>query len=132
MHLIVCQDDRNGMAFNGRRLSRDQAVIAAVLRESAGHRLLAAPYSAALFSGGTAELRDDYPTAAGPEDFCFDEREDPAPFAGRITAVTVYRWNRHYPSDLRFRLELSGWRRMVTEEFPGSSHEKITREVYVP
>ena len=30
MHLNVCLDDRNGMAFNGRRLSRDQAVIAAV------------------------------------------------------------------------------------------------------
>jgi hypothetical protein len=45
----------------------------------------------------------------------------------------VYRWNRRYPGDVFFDLDVSAapWRCVETEEFVGSSHEKITKEVYV-
>ena len=36
MEVIVCVDDHNGMLFNHRRQSRDQAVIADMWKESKG------------------------------------------------------------------------------------------------
>ena len=44
--------------------------------------------------------------------------------------VVLYHWNRTYPSDRRFPLPLAGWTLARREEFSGSSHEKITKEVY--
>ena len=39
MIVITCVDQKNGLAFNGRRQSRDRMVAADILRESAGRRL---------------------------------------------------------------------------------------------
>ena len=50
-----------------------------------------------------------------------------------IEKIILYRWNRKYPADFRFdiNLEDSEWKLAETREFTGSSHEKITEEVYV-
>ena len=42
----------------------------------------------------------------------------------------VFWWNRHYPPDRKFDLDLSKWNKVSEEEFAGYSHEKITKEVY--
>jgi len=44
----------------------------------------------------------------------------------------LFRWNRIYPSDVKFpiKLDQGQWHRVSTEDFLGSSHEKITMEVY--
>ena len=46
--------------------------------------------------------------------------------------IVIYRWNRHYPSDIRWEPDLiaMGFVLKETAEFPGTSHDKITREVY--
>ena len=49
----------------------------------------------------------------------------------RIQEIYLYRWNRDYPADVYFPVDLSGWNCVETKEFAGSSHEKITRERYV-
>ena len=49
MIVIVCVDQRNGLAFNGRRQSRDRMVAADILKESAGRRLWMTPSSLRLF-----------------------------------------------------------------------------------
>ena len=53
-------------------------------------------------------------------------------YLSKIEKVAVYRWNRLYPSDLRLDLEtlLRGRHMISRREFPGSSHERITEEVY--
>ena len=68
--------------------------------------------------------------AAG--EFCFVEDQDITPYAARIEKIILFRWNRTYPADVYFNMELlsSGWILKETEEFEGSSHEKITEEVY--
>ena len=44
----------------------------------------------------------------------------------------MFRWNRDYPADTYFDLSLeSGWTRTETSEFAGSSHETITKEIYI-
>jgi hypothetical protein len=136
MHLIVCVDERAGMSFGGRRQSRDRILCEDVLADvrQSGARLYLSPYSAPLFEGAEQDIlcvSETYLTDAGAEDFCFCEREAIAPHAARVDAVTVYRWNRHYPSDRKLDLDLSAYKLYTNTEFAGSSHEKITKEVYV-
>ena len=53
-------------------------------------------------------------------------------FEDEIRTVILYQWNRRYPADRYFPLELTdgSWELQRTEELKGSSHEKITKEVY--
>lgn len=44
--------------------------------------------------------------------------------------LIVYRWNRTYPADLFLTLPLEQWTLVRQEEFAGSSHQNITKEVY--
>ena len=69
---------------------------------------------------------------AGPGEPCFVEDRSVAPFAGRVERVVLYRWDRAYPADLYWDLSLEGWTLARREEFPGFSHEIITKEVYIP
>ena len=48
-----------------------------------------------------------------------------------VEEIIVYKWNRLYPADTYFNIDLTGWRLAETLDFEGSSHEKITREIYV-
>jgi hypothetical protein len=54
------------------------------------------------------------------------------PYIDRISAVTVYNWNRVYPRDLVFDIDLEkeGFSLMSSREFQGYSHENIRKEVY--
>ena len=49
----------------------------------------------------------------------------------QIEELILFHWNRTYPADLCCTLDLSEWKQKTTEEFAGSSHEKITQEWYV-
>ena len=133
MHIIVCVDDRFGMRFGGRRQSRDRLVTEDILRRLEGRTLRIAPCSQALFGEGDAVVSERLLEDAAEDDVCFVEDRSPAPFAKSIRSCTLYRWNRHYPADLHFDLDLAatGFRFSEAEDFAGFSHEKITREVYV-
>ncbi len=133
MYIIVCVDDRNGLLFNKRRLSSDSAVCRHIAQQAAGKRLWMDPYSAPLFDGADILADPDFLAKAQPGDICFVERGDITPYATAIEGVTLYRWNRAYPSDTKFPLHLfeGRWTLAHSEEFPGHSHEKITQEQYV-
>ena len=130
MRLIVCLDDKNGMAFNHRRQSRDRIVIAKIEELVKGSTLYFSSYSAKLFPSGDFEPSEDYLSRAGEDDFCFVELEDVTPYEQQIKEITVFRWNRVYPADLYFPNDLTQWSLERTVDFPGHSHEKITLEVY--
>lgn len=130
MILIVCLDDQNGMAFNHRRQSRDCLVIERIENLVAGKKLWMAPYSQKLFSIENLVVSAGYLSEADAADYCFAELDDVRQYENQVQKVIVFRWNRHYPSDVRFGIDLSTWRLATAEEFPGSSHKKITMEVY--
>lgn len=130
MILIVCIDDQNGMAFNHRRQSQDRVLVERIEGLTADNKLRMAPYSQKLFSSSNIFADDDYLIKAGIDDYCFAECEDVKSYEDKIQKVIVFRWNRHYPSDLKFGIDLSNWRLVASEEFPGSSHLKIAMEVY--
>ena len=67
---------------------------------------------------------------AGSGDFCLMEAEDPAGYSAAIEELILFSWNRDYPADLFFKVDLSKWRLEERKEFSGYSHEKITREIY--
>ena len=132
MKLIICLDEKKGMLFNGRRQSRDRVLIENLETYVAGAPVYMAPYSESLFlkSGVQRKICAEPLTEAPKGAYCFVECTDPAPFEKKLTEVVLYHWNRHYPSDLTFTMDMSGFRLTSTEEFVGSSHEKITREVW--
>ena len=65
-------------------------------------------------------------------DYCFVEDQDISSHVSKLEEIVVFKWNRHYPADKRFPLDLAAapWKLVQAEAFPGNSHEKITMEVY--
>lgn len=128
MKLIVCLDERNGMSFLGRRQSQDALLRKDLLAYVAGSTLSMNAYSAAQFEAGSPICITEQPTACG---YWFVENLPVEPLLP-LEELVIYRWNRHYPSDKKFPLALAleGLQLAHTAQFPGSSDEKITREVY--
>ena len=134
MRAIVCVEDRGGMTFNGRRVSRDRVVIEDIIVDMKGKTLLAENYSRILFSDPSCNVSfSDSPLdEAEEDDTCFVEVEPLLPYAEKISALTVYRWNRRYPWDkaLDVTPEMLGLRLVSSSDIEGCSHEKITKEIY--
>ena len=134
MKIVVCVDDLGGMCFNRRRVSRDRVVLADVSKDLGGGFLYAAEYSRALLSECKVPLMvsDDFLDAASTNDTCFLEERGLLGYEEKIDAMTVYRWNRRYPSDMRFCADpiKEGLALVSTTELEGYSHEKITKEIY--
>lgn len=133
MKLIVCLDDKNGMAFWKKRQSSDKIVCERILLLCGGKRLYMNGYSQKLFDGmgGDIVVDKNFLDSAGKEDYCFTENVDVTPYIAEADEIILMRWNRVYPADLRFPAQqLSGWKKVDTAQFPGNSHECITQEVY--
>lgn len=128
MTLYLCLDDKNGLQFNKRRQSRDAAVLEDIRSQLTGN-LLIDPFSEKLIR--EAEIPYVLPPETAEDFFAEDVPSDE--LLEKTKKLVLYRWNRHYPSDVRWEpdLEALGFALAETTEFPGKSHEKITREVYV-
>ena len=132
MKLIVCLDDERGMMFNHRRQSRDRVLIADMIDHVGDSLLCVSPYSAPLFGEDYATLRvAPNPVLSAKEaDFCFVE-DTPLPSnLDGANELIIYRWNRLYPSDVRFDCDMSSFRLAESSKFAGSSHEKIKQEIW--
>lgn len=133
MILIACVDDSMGMTFNHRRQSRDAVLCRDMLSLVQGQPLWMHPYSASLFPGAPEAViaDEDYLNKAGPNDFCFVEREDVSDYSDVIHTIVLYRWQRAYPSDTRFPLDLTAYQLTKATAFEGKSHSEILREYWV-
>lgn len=154
MNIITVIDDAGGMCFNSRRQSRDRILRENILRITAGSTLWMNAYSAGQFrtecgrlpansnsagqfqerSGdGSIKTDDCFMEKAKAGDFCFVENLLLAPFLDRIDGIWLFRWNRRYPGDFYLDIDVSEKEWVLTEsaEFAGSSHERISMEVYV-
>ena len=134
MKIIVCLDDYGGMLFNHRRQSRDRVLIEDVISDLADKKIYILEYSKLLFEmyEGKYEIVDDFLNVDGEDAVCFVENVDVKPFIDKINAVTVYNWNRVYPRDFVFDVDLQklGFTMVSSKEFEGYSHENIRKEVY--
>ena len=130
MKLIVCVDDRMGLAFGGKRQSRDRVLIADMLRYVGGAPLYISPYSEMLFAGEENLVVTDAPMERAGENYVFIEAASPQMYENEIDELVLYRWGRHYPSDFCLTLDLSKMKLTESCEFAGSSHDNIIKEVY--
>lgn len=134
MNICVCIDDNLGMSFFGKRQSRDKKLIERLLSHKKYKKVYISAYSLPLF----AESEDarvcvtrDF-SEAGEEDICFFELEHITEYDKDIKGLVIYRWNRAYPSDKKFPYspEDKGFTLVSTDEFCGSSHDRITEEIW--
>lgn len=135
MRIIVTVDDAYGVAFNKRRQSRDRILCEDIVRSlSPEQTLVLSPYSLALFCANEEKIRvAEDPTAdLASCEIAFLERTNIAPLLENISELTVYRWNRRYPQDTSLGIEptTAGFTLCEQHAFVGSSHEKITKEIY--
>lgn len=131
MNIIVCVDKSGGMSFCGKRQSQDRVLREKVLEISSGAKLFMNSYSAKQFENLENIIVDeDFSNNAGQGDFCFVENKEIS--AENVEHFYVFNWNRKYPGDLFFSVDLKaeGFKKIKKEEFQGNSHDKITLEIY--
>ena len=137
MKIIVCLDDDGGMLFGGRRQSRDRVLLADASADAKkrGGRLFITEFSRKLFEGEGIDfcLDNNMLANADTRDTCFVENLAVGAYTDRIDEIVVYRWNRKYPHDFSFDIspEDKGFKKEISTELVGSSHEKITKEIFV-
>lgn len=133
MKLAVCVDDELGMTFDGKRQSRDRVLIADLIKHANGTPIYISPYSEKLFPDyeGKYVVSDMPLDAAGEDDYVFIENIAPEKYSDKFSEIIIYHWNRSYPCETWFEVDLTPYRIVSRSEFEGSSHEKITKEVYV-
>ena len=131
--VAVCVDERGGTLFAGRRQSRDRVLIADFLEAAEGKTVCITPFSKLLFENAPnvcvcQELFEEAPDHA----ICFVEDVPLLLHLDQIETLILYHWNRHYPADRHLDLIPTehGFSLVATSEFVGSSHDKITKEVY--
>ncbi len=135
MILIVCVDEKKGMMFHHRRQSQDRILREDMIKQCRGKKLYMNEYSAAMFGECADEsiiVSEDFLYQAGENDYCFVENQQISSFLVDINKMILYYWNRRYPADTYFTVDLEDgtWELEKRVEFTGSSHEKITKEVY--
>lgn len=131
MKLAICIDNGGGMLLNHRRQSRDRELVRELCDSLGGARLFSEAFSETVLANvpHTVISREAADTL-GAGDIFFVECPPIAPLLPYADTLIVYRWNRDYPSDETLDVSLSGLTRVSSIDFAGSSHEKITKEVY--
>lgn len=128
MILLICIDDKDGMMFARRRQSKDGVLRRRMLSLSE-EKLFVSPYSAKQFEETGFVTADNPAKAAGQGEYAFIE-DTPLPRED-VERIILYRWNRRYPGDRFFDRSLLDGRKKISEtDFAGSSHEKITEEIW--
>lgn len=135
MNIIVCLDDNNGMMFNKRRQSQDKVLRTSIKELVKDNNLFMNEYSYKLYKDiddGNIRVCDNYLDECGNNDFCLVENNLLSSYIDKINTIIIYKWNRHYPGDLYFDINVKDekWELINSEDFEGSSHEVITKEVY--
>ena len=112
MIVITCLDQKNGMMFNHRRQSQDCQFDTESIPN--------------------LNIDDAFLQEAAQGEYCFVEDAPLAPFEKWIERIVIFRWDRTYPTDRYFDLQLGSgqWHLAGTSEFTGHSHDLITMEVY--
>lgn len=134
MKLIVCLDDSNGMAFHNRRQSMDCVLRDRIVALVGENVFRMNGYSEKQFTTKPSKtfVSEDFLDIASADDYCLVETCDLTHYLERVSEVVIFRWNRRYPADLYFPIEVlsAGFQKVSVTEFVGNSHDKITQEVY--
>lgn len=131
--LCVAVDDNMGMTFNKRRQSQDKILRNHLIEEVQKKKLWMNSYSAKQFENPLASniiVDDEFLDKAEDDDFCFVENLPVAKYQDRIKKIILFKWNRVYPADTYFDIQMTenGWQLTSVLDFEGNSHKNITKE----
>ena len=116
--------------FRGERRDESGPAVRAILEE-AGWEVV----HTAILPDEREEIRADeeFLTKAEAGEVCFVEDRPIAPYAEQIEAMVLYDWDRAYPADVHLDFDPveAGFTLAEEREFPGTSHERIIRKIYV-
>lgn len=131
MKIVCCIDNNYGMTFNNRRVSRDRNQISNLLELLNGEKIYINNFSKDIIdSENSIFVTLDELNNLKDTDYFFDENILPSKLENLLSNIILYKWNRDYPSDLKFDIDLSKWNLVESIDFKGFSHDKITREIY--
>ena len=132
MIVIVCVDNEGGMMFNNRRQSRDREVIKDIMNNLEG-KLWIRSYSEELFVDYLDRVIIDNNLLDNIEgkQYCFIEDITLEGYVDRIDSVIMYNWNKRYPKDMWFEVDMSNFEHTASIDIEGYSHEKITKDTYI-
>ncbi len=131
MKFIICIDKNKGITFFGKRQSADSQLRQYIAQIIGSNKLWVSNYTAKQFKNECAYVVcDDYLSNAGEQDYCFVE--DKGFDLQRANGFIICNWNRNYPADAFFNVDLKeqGFKRVKKEDIKGSSHDKITIEIF--
>lgn len=120
MNIIICLDDNNGMMFNKRRQSQDR-ILRADLKEFIKDKdLYMNNYSYKLYKdidNGNIKVSENFLEQCTENDFCLVEDKLLNNYINKINNIIIYKWNRIYPSDLYFDINLTSnsWELLETD-----------------
>ena len=133
MKLILCIDDKNGMAFNHRRQTRDKK------QRQHMYQRIDGPLYVSDYTRKLLVEDEDHPELLSLEDLdpkdegasVFIETENIEKYVRYAKQIMIYRWNRIYLSDLYFdEKNLEGYRLIGKDTFSGTSHPGIEFNIY--
>ena len=131
MKIAICVDKSNGILFGGKRLSQDSILRNKLIELVGDGKLCMNEYSAKQFeSNDKIRICENFLLSAEEKDICFIENTEIS--IDDVSEIYLFNWNRDYPADTYFELNPKelGFKRTTKEDFVGSSHKKITLEVY--
>ena len=131
MNIIVCVDEKKGMLFNKRRQSKDKLVIKDII-DNLESDLYINDYSKELFvdymDSNKIHVVEEFNFEK--DKYYFIENLDVSSYEKNISNIIIYNWNRTYPKDKTFNIDLNNYELVNTIEFVGNSHDKITKQIY--
>lgn len=132
MKLIVCVDLNNGMLFNNRRQSKDNNLIMHISNMIGDKKLWITEFSKNLYKEKINYnlLKLDDVSKISEDEFCFIENISPSVLEKNVEEIIIYNWNRNYPADFYFDINLDNWILKSQIDIIGSSHSKITQKIY--
>ncbi|MBQ2934023.1 MAG: ribonuclease Z [Clostridia bacterium] len=132
MKIAICIDKSGGTLFNNRRLSQDSVLRQQLLEIVGDNKLYLNKYSAKQFEDQSKlEISENFLDTASEDDLCFVENAEVD--IAKVSQVYLFHWNRAYPADTFFEFDAKAlnFKKIQTKDFVGSSHKKITLEVYI-
>lgn len=129
MNLIICTDNKGGLAFNKQRVSVDEEIMKMIKEITEGDVIYISPRSEALFieySISNYKVHEDLNSVIS-KGFVFNEFND----LNFKAPDTIYNFcfNEDYPSDIRISISDNYLLDSVTK-FKGKSHNDLTLFVY--
>lgn len=132
MYIVVCLDTMGGILFNNRRQSRDSVIVNDVVN-MAGEKLYMSAYSKKLFKDVDGiTVGEEFPFTCDEGAYCFAECEIPEDAVDKAEGFVIYHWNKLYPQDVSFDISLvkNNFKLESSEDLVGTSHDKITKEIW--